>query len=283
MATTAAILYTGATPVFVDIDPLSYTMDVSRIEERITGRTKAVLPVHIHGQPADMDPIVAIARRHGLIVIEDAAQAHGAEYKGKKAGGIGDMGCFSFYPGKNLGAYGEGGIVVTNSPAYDRTIRMLRDWGQAEKYHHVLRGFNYRMEGIQGAILRVKLRYLEQWTALRKERAEMYGRLLEGAGMRMPVAVPSTEHVYHVYAIRAADRDGLQKHLQENQVQTNIHYPVPVHLQKAYAINGYREGDLPVTEQVSRETLSLPMYPELSTEQQTFVAGKIISFQNGGK
>lgn len=283
VATTAAILYTGATPVFVDIDPLSYTMDVSRIEERITGRTKAVLPVHIHGQPADMDPIVAIARRHGLIVIEDAAQAHGAEYKGKKAGGIGDMGCFSFYPGKNLGAYGEGGIVVTNSPAYDRTIRMLRDWGQAEKYHHVLRGFNYRMEGIQGAILRVKLRYLEQWTALRKERAEMYGRLLEGAGMRMPVAVPSTEHVYHVYAIRAADRDGLQKHLQENQVQTNIHYPVPVHLQKAYAINGYREGDLPVTEQVSRETLSLPMYPELSTEQQTFVAGKIISFQNGGK
>jgi len=283
VATTAAILYTGATPVFVDVDPLSYTMDASRIEERITERTKAVLPVHIHGQPADMDAIVAIARRHGLIVIEDAAQAHGAEYKGRKAGGIGDMGCFSFYPGKNLGAYGEGGIVVTNSPAYDRTIRMLRDWGQAEKYHHVLRGFNYRMEGIQGAILRVKLRYLEQWTALRKERAATYGRLLEGAGMKMPAAVPSTEHVYHVYAIRASDRDGLQKHLQENQVQTNIHYPVPVHLQKAYAINGYREGDLPVTEQVSRETLSLPMYPELSAEQQAFVADKIISFQKGGK
>ncbi len=283
VATAAAVLYTGAAPVFVDIDSLSYTMDASRIEQKITKRTKAILPVHIHGQPADMDPILAVAKRHGLIVIEDAAQAHGAEYKGKKAGGIGDMGCFSFYPGKNLGAYGEGGIVVTDNPAHDRTIRMLRDWGQAEKYHHVLRGFNYRMEGIQGAILRVKLRYLEKWTALRKEHAARYGRLLAGTGVGTPAAAPSTEHVYHVYAIRSADRDVLQKHLQENQVQTNIHYPIPVHLQEAYRINGYREGDLPVTELVARETLSLPMYPELSTEQQMFVAEKIISFQKGGK
>ncbi len=250
VATTAAILYTGATPVFVDVDPLSYTMDASRIEERITGRTKAILPVHIHGQPADMDAIVAIAGRHGLIVIEDAAQAHGAEYKGRRAGGIGDMGCFSFYPGKNLGAYGEGGIVVTSSPAYDRTIRMLRDWGQAEKYHHVLRGFNYRMEGIQGAILRVKLRYLEQWTALRKERAAVYGRLLEGAGMKDAAAVP---HRACIPCLMHGQQtgDGLQRHLQENSA-ANIH-PVPS-IFKAYTIKGYG-GRPAVTEQVSRETL----------------------------
>jgi len=281
VATTAAILYTGARPVFVDIDPLRYTMDVSQIERKITKKTKAILPVHIHGQPADMDPILDIAKRHGLVVIEDAAQSHGAEYKGLKAGSMGDMGCFSFYPGKNLGAYGEGGIVVTNNAAYERKMRMLRDWGQEQKYHHVLRGFNYRMEGIQGAVLRVKLKYLDEWTGLRIANANTYKKLLDKTEYITPPIIPDTKHVYHVYAIRAADRDALQKHLQSHDIQTNIHYPIPVHLQKAYATDECREGDLPVTEIVSKQTISLPMYPELLYEQQREVVDTILSFSGG--
>lgn len=275
VATVAAICYTGATTVFVDIDPVTYTIDVTQIEKAITERTKAILPVHLYGQPADMEPIMEIARRHGLTVIEDAAQAHGAEYKGRRVGSIGDIGCFSFYPGKNLGAYGEGGMAVTNNPEYAYTMRMLRDWGQERRYHHVLKGYNYRMDGIQGAILRVKLRYIEAWTEARRTRAAQYDQLL--AGVSIPAVMPYNRHVYHVYAVRTSQRDALQQSLQEQEIQTGIHYPIPVHLQPAYADLGYQPGDFPHSEAASREVLSLPMYPELTTESQIQVAKAVIS------
>ncbi|MEH2153420.1 DegT/DnrJ/EryC1/StrS family aminotransferase [Nostoc sp.] len=277
VATTAAICYTGATPVFVDIDPVSYTIDVTQIEKAITERTKAILPVHLYGQPADMEPILDIARRHGLVVIEDAAQAHGAEYKGQRVGSIGDIGCFSFYPGKNLGAYGEGGMAVTNNPESAHTMGMLRDWGQERRYHHVLKGYNYRMDGIQGAILRVKLRYIEAWTEARRKHAAHYDQLLAESGVTIPAVMPYSRHVYHVYAVRSPGRDALQQSLQEQEIQTGIHYPIPVHLQPAYADLGYKSGDFPHSEAASREVLSLPMYAELGTESQTQVAKAVIS------
>jgi len=267
VATVAAIQYAGARPVLVDIDPRSLTMAVDQIERAITPRTKAILPVHLHGYPAEMDPILEIARRHHLIVIEDAAQAHGAEYKGRRVGSLGDLACFSFYPGKNLGAYGEGGLVTTNRPDDDRTLRMLRDWGAARKYHHELKGFNYRMEGLQGAILRVKLRHLESWTEARRAHAARYDRLLKETGVETPALMPYARHVYHVYAVRHARRDFLQSALGDQGVQTGIHYPIPVHLQKAYADLGYKAGDFPHSERAANEVLSLPMFPELSEEQ----------------
>ncbi len=272
VATVAAIVYTGARPVFVDIDPKSLTMDVSRIEKAITPRTKAILPVHIHGQSADMDPILEIARRRGLIVIEDACQAHGAEYKGRRVGSIGDMGCFSFYPGKNLGAYGEGGMVVTNDQKYEHTIRMLRDWGAESKYWHILKGYNYRMEGMQGAILRVKLRHLEEWTEARRSHANRYHGLLADSGATLPCEMPYNRHVYHIYAIRVPERDTFQKALAAHGVQSGIHYPIPVHLQPAYADLGYTVGDFPHTEAASLEVLSLPMFAELTNDQQNIVS-----------
>jgi dTDP-4-amino-4,6-dideoxygalactose transaminase len=277
VATVAAVVYSGATPVFVDIDPVSFTMDPSQIEAAITPRTKAILPVHLYGQPADMDPIMKIAREHGLVVIEDACQAHGAEYKGHRVGSIGDMGCFSFYPGKNLGAYGEGGAVVLSNPEYVRTIRMLRDWGAEKKYQHVLKGYNYRLEGIQGAILRVKLRYLEQWTEARRAHALRYTELLSGADIETPRAMPFARHVYHVYAIRTKQRDELIRATTEAGVQTGIHYPIPVHLLPAYADLGYGKGDFPHSEQAANEVLSLPMYPELTVEQIEAVSDAVAS------
>jgi dTDP-4-amino-4,6-dideoxygalactose transaminase len=272
VATVAAIDYTGAKAVFVDIDPVSYTIDVTKIEQVITERTKAILPVHLYGQPADMDPILEIAQRHGLIVIEDAAQAHRAEYKGRRIGSIGDIGCFSFYPGKNLGAYGEGGIVVTSNLEYARTMRMLRDWGQEKRYHHVLKGYNYRMDGIQGAILRVKLRYLDGWTEARRTHAALYDRLLADSGVKTPVVMPYSHHVYHIYAVRSRQRDALQQKLTEKGIQTGIHYPIPVHLQQAYADLGYQRGDFPNAEAAASEVLSLPLYAELSPEQIKIVS-----------
>ncbi|MCX7594267.1 MAG: DegT/DnrJ/EryC1/StrS family aminotransferase [Fischerella sp.] len=272
VATVAAIDYTGAKTVFVDIDPVSYTIDVTKIEKAITPKTKAILPVHLYGQPADMDPIVEIARRHGLVVIEDAAQAHRAEYKGRRIGSIGDIGCFSFYPGKNLGAYGEGGIVVTSNPEYAQTIRMLRDWGQERKYHHVLKGYNYRMDGIQGAILRVKLRHLDAWTEARRAHAALYDQLLADSGLTTPAVMPYSHHVYHVYAVRTPQREKLQQHLHEQGIQTGIHYPIPVHLQPAYSDLGYKSGDFPHSELAAREVLSLPMYAELTSVQVRTVA-----------
>lgn len=267
IATVAAIVYTGATPRFVDIEPQSMTMDASLLEAAITPRTKAIVPVHLYGQPADMDPIMEIARKRNLVVIEDAAQAHGAEYKGRRAGSMGDIACFSFYPGKNLGAYGEGGLSVTNDPTYARTMRMLRDWGAEKKYHHILKGFNYRMEGIQGAILRVKLRHLDHWTEARRAVAARYTALLAGSGIMTQREMPYAKHVYHIYAVRAPRRQAWQEELQAQGIQTGIHYPIPVHLMPAYADLGHKAGDFPHSERAANEVLSLPIYPEM-TEQQ---------------
>jgi dTDP-4-amino-4,6-dideoxygalactose transaminase len=272
VATVAAICYAGATPVFVDVDPVSYTIDVTQIEQAITPRTKAILPVHLYGQPADMQPIMEIARRHGLVVIEDAAQAHRAEYKGQRIGSIGDIGCFSFYPGKNLGAYGEGGAIVTSNPEYAHRITMLRDWGQEQRYHHVMKGYNYRMDSIQGAILRVKLRYLDQWTEARRTHAAQYDQLLVNSGVKTPTVMPYSHHVYHIYAVRTKQRETLQQKLSEQGIQTGIHYPIPVHMQTGYADLGYKLGDFPNSELVAKEVLSLPMYAELSPEQVQTVA-----------
>ena len=278
VATIAAIYYTGARTVFVDVDPNSYTIDVKQIESAITNKTRAILPVHLYGQPADMDPIMEISRRHGLLVIEDAAQAHLAEYKGRRVGGIGDLGCFSFYPGKNLGAYGEGGMVVTNNPEYAHKIRMLRDWGQEKKYHHVLKGYNYRMEGMQGAILHTKLRYLQAWTEARRSHAALYDKLLTGSGIRIPQVMEYAYHVYHIYSLRVPKRDILQQTLQKQGIQTGIHYPIPVHMLEAYADLGYKSGDFPHSEQMANEVLSLPMFAELSDEQIHIVTQAIAKF-----
>jgi dTDP-4-amino-4,6-dideoxygalactose transaminase len=267
VATTAAILYSGATPVFVDVDPVTWTMNPSLIEVAITPRTRAILPVHLHGLMADMDPIMEIARRHDLVVIEDAAQAHGAEYKGRSAGSIGDIGCFSFYPGKNLGAYGEGGAVVSNHSEFAQRVFSLRDWGQESKYNHVLHGYNYRMDGIQGAVLNVKMNYIEAWTEARRSVASYYDHLLAKHRCRRPVPPPHSRHVYHVYAVGLAQRDEAQKALQAAGIGVGIHYPVPVHLQKAYAGLGYGAGDFPITELLANQFLSVPIYAELRPEQ----------------
>lgn len=267
IATAAAITYTGATPVFVDVDPDTFTMDPSKIEARITPRTKAILPVHLYGQAADMAPIMEIAQRHGLIVIEDAAQAHGAEYARRRVGGIGHMAAFSFYPGKNLGAYGEGGIVTTNNAGYARTMKLLRDWGQEKKYHHDMLAYNYRMDAIQAAILRVKLRHLDAWIELRRARARQYDACLGKPGIRRACERRERRHVYHIYSVFHADRERLQGWLREAGVHTGMHYPIPVHLQKPYRSLGYRTGELPITERAAQEQLSLPMFAELSAQQ----------------
>ena len=279
VATVAAVEYTGARPVLVDVDPVTYTMDPSRIEAAITPRTKAIVPVHLYGQTADMDPIMEIARKHGLVVIEDAAQAHGAEYKGRRAGSIGDMACFSFYPGKNLGACGEGGCVTTNNPEFDRMVRVMRDWGQSKKYHHDFPGFNYRMEGFQGACLRVKLRHLEEWTEARRAHACQYSGLLSGiAGIVPPVQTEGNRHVYHIYAVMVEQREALQKALEEKGVQSAMHYPIPVHLTKAHAALGYKAGDFPVAERIAARELSLPMFAELTNEQVAAVCEAVRGF-----
>jgi dTDP-4-amino-4,6-dideoxygalactose transaminase len=272
IATVASIVYCGADPVFVDIDPVTYTMEPSQLEAVITPRTKAIMPVHLYGQAADMDPILEVARRHGLRVIEDAAQAHGAEYRGRRCGSMGDIAGFSFYPGKNLGAYGEGGAVTTNDPELANAVRVLRDWGQTQRYEHRFKGFNYRMDGIQGAILRVKLRYLERWTDARRNRAALYDRALLDTAITTPTAREGNRHVYHVYAVRVADRRRTQDALSQHGIQSGIHYPIPVHLQPAHHDLGYVEGDFPVAESVAREVLSLPIFPEMTDAQVDTVA-----------
>jgi dTDP-4-amino-4,6-dideoxygalactose transaminase len=267
VASVAAIVYTGATPVLIDIDPATFTMDPKLIEAAITPRTKAILPVHLYGQPADMDPILAIARKHNLLVIEDACQAHGAEYKGRRAGSLGDLAAFSFYPGKNLGAYGEGGLVTTSNPEFARTIRMLRDWGAERKYHHDLKGFNFRLEELQAAILRVKLRHLESWTEARRAHAHEYDVLLADAGVEPPFESKDVRHVYHIYALRTGNRANLQRALGDRGIQSGIHYPIPVHLLPAHADLGYQAGDFPHSERAADEELSLPMFAELTSAQ----------------
>ena len=275
-ATAAAIGYIGAIPVYVDIDPRTFNLDVTRVEAAITERTRAILPVHLYGQPADMDPILEIARRYNLVVIEDVAQAHGAEYKGRHAGSIGDIGCFSFYPTKNLGAAGEGGMVTTNNSEYARTIAMLRNWGEEHRYYPVLKGFNYRLPAIQAAILRVKLRRLNLWTDTRRALAAEYDRLLEDADLMRPVSPADVRHVYCVYTIQAEDRNGLQKELESAGIQTAVHYPLPIHLMPAYADARYKAGDFPVAEASARRVLSLPLYPQMTKHQVQRVAGEII-------
>lgn len=275
IATVSAIDYAGATPVFVDIDPDTLNIDHTRIEAAITPATKAIVPVHLHGLPADLDPLLEIAERHGLTVIEDAAQSHGAEYRGRRVGGIARIGCFSFYPGKNLGAYGEGGAVVTNDPDIAHKVSMLRDWGSEQRYHHDLKGFNYRMEGVQGAVLRVKMAHIENWTENRRRLAARYDELLRPLGYRTPAAPADLRHVYHVYAIRTTKREEIQAFLSEREIASGIHYPIPVHLQKAFAELGHTRGDFPLTEAASDEVLSLPMFPEMTNDQQDVVVAAL--------
>ncbi|MGD0296746.1 MAG: DegT/DnrJ/EryC1/StrS family aminotransferase [Bryobacteraceae bacterium] len=274
-ATVATIGYVGATPVFVDIDPRTLNIDVGQIEAAVTERTRAILPVHLYGQPADMDPILDIARRHKLVVIEDAAQAHGAEYHGRRVGSIGDLGCFSFYPTKNLGAAGEGGLVTTNNPEYARTIRSLRSWGEEHRYYPVLKGYNYRLPGIQAAILRVKLRRLEAWTEARRKLAVEYDRLLKEAGVLCPAVIPDVRHVYCLYTIQASARDELQRGLESAAIKTAVHYPVPIHLMPAYTDERYRAGNFPIAEAAARTVLSLPLYPQMSSGQVRQVADEV--------
>jgi len=278
IATALAISYTGATPVLVDVDPQTYTIDVSEMERAITARARAIIPVHLYGHPADMDPILEIARQHGLVVIEDACQAHGAKYKGKRVGSLGHAAAFSFYPAKNLGAYGDGGMVVTNDERVAESLRMLRDYGQREKYHHELRGYNRRLDTLQAAVLRVKLKYLDAWNAARRQRAQLYSELLSHSPVVVPVDADYAETVYHLYVIRAEDRDGLRAHLHDKGIATGIHYPIPIHLQPAYRDLGYEKGSFPVTEEYAGQVLSLPMYGELDTEQIRYVAEMIHTF-----
>ena len=279
IATAEAISFCGAMPVFVDVDGESQTMNPTLIEAAITERTKAIIPVHLFGQMADMGPIMEIARRHGLFVIEDACQAHGAEYSGRPAGSIGDLGCFSFYPGKNLGAYGEAGGVVTNSDELSDKIKMIRDHGQSKKYHHAMIGWNGRMDGIQGAILSVKLKYLAGWNDARRKNAQFYTSLLSTIdGVTPPREMDYARHIYHVYAVKARNRDPLMAALAEQGISCGIHYPVPIHLQNAYKYMGAGKGSFPVAEKCAEEIVSLPMFPELTDEQMNFVAGEIRRF-----
>ncbi len=272
MATAEAISLCGARPVFVDIDEETYTMDPAQLEESISLRTQAIVPVHIFGQMADMDAILAVARRHGTPVVEDACQAHGAEYKGRRAGSMGVAGCFSFYPGKNLGAFGEAGAVTTDEPEMRSKIQVLRDHGQAAKYLHSTIGWNARMDGIQAAVLSLKLRRLASANAARREHARVYGELLANEPrVILPTVAANNLHAYHIYAVRVKDRDGVLQRMAAKGVNCAIHYPVPIHLQKAYAFLGFRQGSFPVAEQCAREFLSLPMYPELRPEQIQFV------------
>ena len=264
VATAAAIEYCGARPIFVDVDPESCTIDPARIESAVTARTKAILPVHLYGHPADLNAILGVAAKRNLAVVEDAAQAHGARCDGRRVGGIGRLGCFSFYPAKNLGAAGEGGAVVTSDRTLARTIRMLRDWGQERKGEHRLKSFNYRMEALQGAILGVKLRHLDRWNERRRQLAGLYDRLLDPRIPRLSRQLDGRQHVFHIYAIRVKDRERVRADLTNRGIHTGVHYERPVHLQPAYVNLGYGAGDFPIAEAIATETLSLPMFAELS-------------------
>jgi dTDP-4-amino-4,6-dideoxygalactose transaminase len=279
IATAEAIALIGAKPVFVDVDPHAYTIDVAQIEEAITSHTRAIIPVHLYGQPADMDPIMAIARQHKLWVIEDACQAHGARYKGRRTGGLGHMAAYSFYFSKNLGAYGEAGMVTTNDGALADCVRMLRDHGSPQRYHHDLIGMNARLDEIQAAVLRAKLPHLDGWNAQRRANAAHYSQLLAGVeNVIAPQAASWAEHVYHLYVVMVPRRDELLAHLKERGIGAGIHYPIPCHLQPAFQHLGYQMGDLPVTEQIAGEILSLPIYPELTAEQRVYVVDAIGEF-----
>jgi dTDP-4-amino-4,6-dideoxygalactose transaminase len=272
VATAWAISYVGARPVFVDIEPITYTMDVAQVERAMTARTRALLPVHLYGQMADLTPLRELCDRYGLALIEDAAQAHGAEYHGVRAGGMSQVGCFSFYPGKNLGAYGEGGALTTNDDALAARVRKLRDHAQSARYCHEEVGFNYRMDGLQGAILGVKLRHLETWNAARRQVAARYEVLLDETSLALPREAKGRRSVWHLYVVRHPQRDHLQQALTAAGIGSGLHYPIPVHFQPAYAYLGHGAGDFPVAEGVAGECLSLPMYAELTEAQQVYIA-----------
>ena len=276
IATSEAVTAVGAKVVFVDVNEDSYNIDVSRIEEKITQRTKAIIPVHLYGQPADMDPINEIAQQHNLKVIEDSAQAHGAEYKGKRTGTLGDIACFSFYPGKNLGAYGDAGAVVTNDEEIADKIRMMANHGRLKKYDHLFEGVSSRLDGLQAAILDVKLKHLDDWTAARRKVAGTYNDLLSDLEeVVLPKEEPYAKHVYHLYVVRLANRDSVREFLKEKGIFAGIHYPTPLPLLKAYDYLGHKPGDFPVAEKLAKEVLSLPMYPELTGEQIEFIVAAI--------
>jgi dTDP-4-amino-4,6-dideoxygalactose transaminase len=279
IATAEAVSILGGRPVLVDIEPRTYNIDVVRLEDVITKNTKAIIPVHLYGQCTDMDSILEIAQRHNLYVIEDACQAHGAEYKGKKAGTIGHIGCFSFYPGKNLGAWGEAGAAVTSNDTLAEKMFKIRNHGGTKKYEHDVIGGNFRMEEFQGAVLSVKLRYLDDWNEARRRNAQLYREHLSGIKeVSLPKEAPYGRHVYHLYVIRAEKTDELQQYLSSKGIDTLIHYPIPIHLQNAYKSLGHKIGDFPVTEKVSKEILSLPMFPELSHEEIEYVCKNIRDF-----
>ncbi len=284
-ATAGCISRLGATPVFVDIDPQSYNLDPTKIEAAITKRTKAILPVHLYGQMAEMDPIMQIAQDRGLVVIEDAAQAIGAEYKGRRAGTVGHMGCFSFFPSKNLGAFGDGGMVTTNDPQLAEKLDILRKHGSKPKYYHKYVGGNFRLDALQAAVLRVKLPYLDGWTRARQENAARYRRLFVQAGLTdgdspiiLPTELPQRRHIYNQFVIRTAQRDALMAHLKKHQIGCEIYYPMPLHLQECFADLGYQMGDLPHSESAAQETLAIPIFPELSATQQQTVVDVISDF-----
>jgi dTDP-4-amino-4,6-dideoxygalactose transaminase len=284
IATAEAISYTGARPSFVDIDPMTANIDAQQIEGAIAGRTKAIIPVHLYGRPADIGSILKIADSHRIPVIEDACQAHGARWLNRRVGGLGLAGAFSFYPGKNLGAYGEGGALTTNDDGVAERVRILRDHGQSRRYHHDFTGYNYRMDGFQGAVLRVKLRYLDKWTARRQAIARRYRELLAAARVRLPEDAPDNESVYHLFVAYLENRDAARKALEARGVQTAIHYPVPVHLQKAYEWLGHSRGSFPHTELAADQALSLPLFPEMTAEQVEYAATALAEVvgSNGG-
>ena len=267
VATAEVIEHAGARPVFVDIDAATFNLDPAQIEARLTERTRAIIPVHLYGQPAEMDPILDLARKHNLRVIEDAAQAHGAEYRGRRAGTLGDVACFSFYPGKNLGAYGDAGALVTNNAELAERARMLRDHGRRDKYEHLIVGYGYRLDALQAAILGAKLPHLDAWNARRRGIADYYTELFSNTDIVTPYVPPHITPVYHIYCIRAKNRDGLRQHLKARGIETGIHYPIPLHLQPVYANLGYKVGDFPHAEKAASEIISLPMYPELTDAQ----------------
>ena len=278
-ATPEAVSLSGAIPVFVDCDPDYYNSDVSQIESAITEKTKAIIAVHLYGQPAEMKMIQQIANKHNLYLIEDCAQAHTSTFEGKPVGTFGNMGCFSFYPGKNLGAYGEGGAVITNDKQLHEKLLMIRDHGMAKKYHHEIIGHNYRMEGIQGAILDVKLKYIDEWTTKRKNNANLYRHYLSDCNeVILPKEMQNAKHVYHLFVIRSEKRDALQEYLTANEIYTGIHYPIPCHQQTAYKNLGYKKGDFPITDNYANQLLSLPMSEQLGEEQIEYVAQNIIEF-----
>lgn len=279
IASSSAISFTGATPVWVDVDPVTYNLDPRQIEAAITERTKAIMPVHLYGQPADMDEILAVARRHKLYVVEDACQAHGARYRDRRVGSLGDIAAFSFYPGKNLGAYGDAGALVTNSKDVAETVHTMRNYGQRKKYDHVFLAWNRRMDTLQAAVLRAKLPHLDAWNEARRRHASIYDELLATSGARLPRTARDREHVFHLYVIQVQARDSLLEHMAAEGVHAGIHYPIPIHFQEAYRDRGFGPGSFPVTEAAAPRLLSLPMYPELKEEQLARVSEIVSKFE----